>query len=203
MRQLGQKPSMSGSDIDNVMVRKAQRGDNAAFDYLVNKYQQRTFVVVAQYVGNPTEAHDIVQDVFLKVFTNLKNFRSESTFSTWLHRITVNTVKTYFAKKARDKNLAEVEEFVMERNLELARGRDYTAPLEVVVRHELVMAVSAAVKKLPEKLRTTIMLHEADGLTYAEIAKVMDCPIGTVRSRISRAKAIIVRMLSSKLDDFR
>lgn len=191
------------TQMELAMVHRAQRGDNEAFEFLVTKYQPRTFGIVASYIGNPTDAQDIVQDVFFKVFRNLDNFRNDCTFSTWLHRITINTMKTYFAKQARERQVIEMEESVIERQLDLVRGRDYTAPLEHVVQQELSFVVNAAIQRLPEKLRSALTLHEIEGMSYKEIAVIMECPLGTVRSRISRAKIMLTRILNKKLDDFR
>lgn len=192
---------MSNNEIDKLLVERVQRGDKAAFDALVLKYQQRVVNLVSRFVRNQADALDVTQDAFLKAYRALPNFRGDSAFYTWLYRIAVNTAKNYLAMQSRragelDQDIAEIEQ--IEGNDAL---RDNATPERLVLRDEIQATVIAAIDDLPEDLRMAIMLREVEGMSYDDIAEVMECPIGTVRSRIFRAREAIDRQLKPLLDE--
>jgi RNA polymerase sigma-70 factor (ECF subfamily) len=183
---------MSAEESDLSLVQRAQRGESGAFDALVRRYQHKVVKLVMRYVRNPTEAEDIAQDAFIKAYRALSRFRGDSAFYTWLYRIAINTAKNSLAARARnpvqldsngsgDEDRPSLEE----------RMIDTATPEALALTEEIRATVSAAIDRLPEDLRTAIMLRELEGLSYEEIAKTMDCPVGTVRSRIFRAREAV------------
>jgi RNA polymerase sigma-70 factor, ECF subfamily len=187
-------------DLDLELVRRVQRGDSAAFDLLVRKYQHRIVALIGRYVHDWSEAQDVAQDTFIRAYRAMGNFRGDAQFSTWLHRIAVNTAKNHLVANKRrppgdDIDIDDAEQF--ESGLRL---RDNDTPERELMRHEMEQTVMRAVQALPEELRVAITLREVDGLSYEEIAQQMQCPIGTVRSRIFRARDAIDVQLRPLMD---
>jgi len=188
---------MSADVSDLSLVRRVQRGDKGAFDALVLKYQHKLVKLVMRYVRNPAEAEDIAQEAFIKAYRALPQFRGDSAFYTWLYRIAINTAKNAVVSRDRspieyniDRNDANEESYDMQ-----GRMKDAETPEGLVLTDEIRSVVNAAIEALPEDLKTAIVLRELDGLSYEEIAAAMDCPVGTVRSRIFRAREAIDRRL--------
>ncbi len=182
---------MAGTSGDQLLVERAQRGDRHAFDLLVLKYQQKIVSLIMRYVRDPAEALDVSQEAFVKAYRALPGFRGESAFYTWLYRIAINTAKNYLVnlqRKPVDYTLDRVGEGHAERGGYL---RDEETPEGLAMQEQLRDAVEQAIAALPEELRTAIMLREIEGLSYEDIATAMDCPVGTVRSRIFRARDAI------------
>jgi RNA polymerase sigma-70 factor (ECF subfamily) len=184
---------MSADISDLTLVRRVQRGDKGAFDALVLKYQHKLVKLVMRYVRNPAEAEDIAQEAFIKAYRALPQFRGDSAFYTWLYRIAINTAKNAVVSRDRspieyniDRNDATEESYDMQ-----GRMKDSETPEGLVLTDEIRTTVNAAIDALPEDLRTAIVLRELEGLSYEEIAEAMDCPVGTVRSRIFRAREAI------------
>ena len=187
---------MAADATDLSLVRRVQRGDKGAFDALVLKYQHKVVKLVMRYVRNPAEAEDIAQEAFIKAYRALPQFRGDSAFYTWLYRIAINTAKN--AVVSRDRSPVEYD---LDRNNNdesydmQGRMKDSETPEGLVLTDEIRSIVNAAIEALPEDLRTAIVLRELEGLSYEEIAAAMDCPVGTVRSRIFRAREAIDRRL--------
>jgi len=188
---------MSADVSDLSLVRRVQSGDKGAFDALVRKYQHKLVKLVMRYVRNPAEAEDIAQEAFIKAYRALPQFRGDSAFYTWLYRIAINTAKNAIVSRDRspieyniDRNDATEESYDMQ-----GRMKDSETPEGLVLTDEIRRTVNAAIEALPEDLKTAIVLRELDGLSYEEIAAAMDCPVGTVRSRIFRAREAIDRRL--------
>lgn len=182
---------MAGTSGDQLLVERIQRGDRRAFDLLVLKYQQKILKLVMRYVRDPTEALDVSQEAFVKAYRALPGFRGESAFYTWLYRIAINTAKNYLValqRKPVEYDLDAQDPEYAERHAQL---RDEDTPEGLAMQDQLRETVEQAIAVLPEELRTAIMLREIEGLSYEEIAAAMDCPVGTVRSRIFRARAAI------------
>ena len=185
-----------GADASDLsLVRRVQRGDKGAFDALVLKYQHKLVKLVMRYVRNPAEAEDIAQEAFIKAYRALPQFRGDSAFYTWLYRIAINTAKN--AVVSRDRSPVEYD---LDRKSEESydmqgRMKDSETPEALVLTDEIRSIVNAAIDALPEDLRTAIVLRELDGLSYEEIAAAMDFPVGTVRSRIFRAREAIDQRL--------
>src|SRR5579862_4831899 len=180
---------MSADASDLSLVRRVQRGDKGAFDALVLKYQHKLVKLVMRYVRNPAEAEDIAQEAFIKAYRALPQFRGDSAFYTWLYRIAINTAKNAVVSRDRSPDATE-ESYDMQ-----GRMKDSETPEGLVLTDEIRSTVNAAIEALPEDLKTAIVLRELDGLSYEEIAAAMDCPVGTVRSRIFRAREAIDRRL--------
>jgi RNA polymerase sigma-70 factor (ECF subfamily) len=182
---------MAATGGDQLLVERAQRGDRRAFDLLVVKYQQKILKLIMRYVRDQSEALDVSQEAFVKAYRALPAFRGESAFYTWLYRIAINTAKNYLVAQQRKPVAYELDaqdpEYA-ERNPQL---RDEEDPEGLAMREQLRELVEKAIAALPEELRTAIMLREIEGLSYEEIAVAMDCPVGTVRSRIFRAREAI------------
>ncbi|OGI62317.1 MAG: RNA polymerase sigma factor RpoE [Candidatus Muproteobacteria bacterium RBG_16_60_9] len=182
---------MSERSIDQKLVVRVQKGDKAAFDLLVRKYQHKVAKLVARFVRDRSEVDDVTQEAFIKAYRAIGGFRGESAFYTWLYRIAVNTAKNYLDSLGRRPPNSDVE---VEGAELIASGeglRDQATPERALLTDEIAATVNRVVESLPEDLRTAIVLREIDGLSYEEIAQVMDCPIGTVRSRIFRAREAI------------
>ena len=185
---------------DQQLVELVKRGDSKAFDLLVLKYQLRIVSLVSRFVRNPADALDITQDAFIKAYRALPNFRGESAFYTWLYRIAVNTAKNYLVSQSRrnannEMDIADIEQFEGENAL-----KDYSTPENLLLRDEIEATVLKSIEDLPEDLRVAITLREVEGMSYEDIAAAMDCPIGTVRSRIFRAREAIDKELKPLLD---
>ena len=187
-------------DLDLELVKRVQRGDAAAFDLLVRKYQHRVVALIGRYVHDWSEAQDVAQETFLRAYRALGNFRGDAQFSTWLHRIAVNTAKNHLVAHKRrppgdDIDIDDAEQFES-----ALRLRDNDTPERELMRQEMEQTVMSAVEALPEELRAAITLREVDGMSYEEIAQHMQCPIGTVRSRIFRARDAIDARLRPLMD---
>jgi RNA polymerase sigma-70 factor (ECF subfamily) len=190
---------MSGGDSDKDLVERVKNGEKAAFDLLVLKYQSRIVNLVSRFVRNPADALDVTQEAFIKAYRALPNFRGDSAFYTWMYRIAVNTAKNYLAVQARrptetDQDISEIEQIEGDNAL-----KEQATPEHMLLTDEIQRTVVEAIEKLPDDLRMAITLREVEGLSYEEIAAVMECPIGTVRSRIFRAREAIDKELSPLL----
>ncbi|MEO8445585.1 MAG: RNA polymerase sigma factor RpoE [Gammaproteobacteria bacterium] len=182
---------MAGTTGDQLLVERAQQGDRRAFDLLVLKYQQKILKLVMRYVRDPTDALDVSQDAFVKAYRALPRFRGESAFYTWLYRIAINTAKNHLVTLQRrpvEFDLDAQDPAYAERHSNL---QDTETPEGIAMQEQLRDTLAAAIASLPEELRTAITLREIEGLSYEDIAAAMDCPIGTVRSRIFRAREAI------------
>jgi RNA polymerase sigma-70 factor (ECF subfamily) len=186
----------TGADTgDLALVRRVQKGDKAAFDALVLKYQHKVLKLVQRYVRDQSEAEDVVQDAFIKAYRALPAFRGDSAFYTWLYRIAINTAKNALVSAGRRPATFDFEaQDATGADLQ-ARMKDTDTPERLLLTEEIRSTVNRAIEGLPEDLRTAIVLREIDGLSYEEIASSMNCPVGTVRSRIFRAREAIDRHL--------
>jgi RNA polymerase sigma-70 factor (ECF subfamily) len=187
-------------DTDQELVRRVQAGDQSAFNLLVLKYQHRVLKLVGRFVNDPTEAEDVAQEAFLKAYRALASFRGDSAFYTWLYRIAINTAKNALVSHRRrpvdfDLDLQDPDQYERQGKL-----KEADTPEGVLLTDEIRAVVEEAMEQLPEDLRTAIVLREVEGLSYEEIAAAMDCPVGTVRSRIFRAREAIDRALKPLLD---
>ncbi|MGE0371464.1 MAG: RNA polymerase sigma factor RpoE [Gammaproteobacteria bacterium] len=191
---------MGDNNVDQALVERVQNGDKKAFDILVQKYQYRLTKLISRYVYDQSEVMDVAQEAFIKAYRALPSFRGESAFYTWLYRIGVNTAKNYLVSQGRRPPSVDIdaeEAGYLEGESDL---KEYATPEHLLVRDEIQNTVHSAIEKLPEDLRTAIILRELDGLSYEEIAERMDCPVGTVRSRIFRAREVINTKLKPLLD---
>jgi RNA polymerase sigma-70 factor (ECF subfamily) len=191
---------MTADDADQELVRRVQAGDKTAFNLLVIKYQHRVLKLVNRFVSNLAEAEDVAQDAFLKAYRALPSFRGESAFYTWLYRIAINTAKNALVSNRRrpvdfDLDLQDPDQY--ERH---ARLKELDTPEGVLLTEEIRQVVEEAMAELPDDLREAIVLRELEGLSYEEIAEAMDCPVGTVRSRIFRAREAIDKRLKPLVD---
>lgn len=190
-------------DIDQELVLRAQAGDKRAFELLVVKYQRRVARLLSRLIRDQSEIEDVSQESFIKAYRALPSFRGESAFYTWLYRIAINTAKNHLATLGRRPQLASLYEDEDEEGESLdaaAQIPDYHTPETELSNRQIVSTVNAVVDELPSELRTAITLREMDGLSYEDIAAVMNCPIGTVRSRIFRAREAIANKLRPLLD---
>ena len=187
---------MSDREIDRQLVERAQRGDKRAFELLVEKYQRKLARLLSRLIRDPAEVEDVTQEAFIKAYRALPAFRGDSAFYTWLYRIGINTAKNYLmAMGRRAPTSTEVEADEAEGFEEGEQLRDINTPESVLLSKEIAETVNSTIEKLPEELRTAIQLREIEGMSYEDIARVMDCPIGTVRSRIFRAREAIAEQL--------
>lgn len=184
--------------LDQSLVERAQKGDKKAFELLVNKYQRRLSRLVTRFIKDEHEVADVVQETFIKAYRSLATFRGESAFYTWIYRIAINTAKNHLSQNfKRYSTTVESDGEV----LDLAETiPDYHTPEAELINREIVQTINKAIEALPEELRQAIILREVDGLSYDDIAQVMNCPIGTVRSRISRARDAIAKQLRPLLN---
>lgn len=191
----------SDRDIDQQLVERVQRGDKQAYGLLVQKYQRKLGRLLSRFIRDQAEVEDVVQEAFIKAYRALPNFRGESAFYTWLYRIGINTAKNYLVamgRRPQTSNEIEVEDAEnFEDGDEL---RTMETPETELMTKEIAKTVQLAIESLPEDLKTAIVLREIEGLSYEEIAEMMDCPIGTVRSRIFRARETIAERLRPLLD---
>ncbi|HXZ50850.1 MAG TPA: RNA polymerase sigma factor RpoE [Burkholderiales bacterium] len=192
---------MSSQDVDRELVARAQKGDKRAFELLVEKYQRKLARLLSRFVRDPSEVEDVTQEAFIKAYRALPAFRGDSAFYTWLYRIGINTAKNYLmALGRRAPTSTEIEAEEAEGYEEADQLRDINTPESVLLSNEIGATVNATIAELPEELRTAIQLREIEGMSYEDIARVMDCPIGTVRSRIFRAREAIAERLRPLLD---
>ncbi|PBS14075.1 RNA polymerase sigma factor RpoE [Lysobacteraceae bacterium NML93-0792] len=189
--------------LDEDLVRRVQRGDVAAFDLLVRKYQHRIAALIGRYVADWSEVQDVAQETFIRAYRAIGNFRGDAQFYTWLHRIAVNTAKNHLVAHNRRPPTDDIDIDDAEQFDSGIRLRDSDTPERELMRQQLEQTVVRAVEALPEELRVAINLREVDGLSYEEIAERMGCPIGTVRSRIFRARDAIDRELRPLMDNER
>jgi len=185
---------------DQELVSRAQDGDKRAFDLLVIKYQQKVAGLISRYIRDPSEIMDVAQEAFFKAYRALPGFRGESAFYTWLYRIAINTVKNHLVAQGRRPPGDDVEAEVAEQMDMGGRLREIGTPESHLLSMEIAQTVQRALDELPEDLRTAIVLRELEGLSYEEIASAMECPIGTVRSRIFRAREAIDKRLRPLLN---
>jgi RNA polymerase sigma-70 factor, ECF subfamily len=187
---------VSDREIDRQLVERAQRGDKQAFNLLVEKYQRKLARLLSRFIRDPAEVEDVTQEAFIKAYRALPAFRGDSAFYTWLYRIGINTAKNYLmAMGRRAPTSTEVEAEEAEGFEEGEQLRDINTPESVLLSNEIAETVNATIEQLPEELRTAIQLREIEGKSYEEIAEQMKCPIGTVRSRIFRAREAIAEQL--------
>jgi RNA polymerase sigma-70 factor (ECF subfamily) len=194
------RPTSGVEQSDLELVRRAQRGERGAFDLLVLRYQHKVVKLVARLLRDPTEAEDVAQEAFVKAYRALASFRGDSAFYTWLYRIAVNTARNAMASRQRRPLDYEADLSETEQSAVASRMSHSDTPEATALSDEIHATVNRAVADLPEDLRTAIILREIEGLSYEEIAAAMDCPVGTVRSRIFRAREAIDRNLKPLLD---
>jgi RNA polymerase sigma-70 factor (ECF subfamily) len=192
---------MGERNLDQERVERVQSGEKAAFDILVRKYEHKLANVISRYIHDQSEVLDVAQDAFIKAYRALPNFRGDSAFYTWLYRIAINTAKNHLVAASRrppknDVDAQEAEQFVAGSGL-----KEYATPERLALRSELAGTIQNAIEELPEELRVAIVLRELEGLSYDEIASAMECPIGTVRSRIFRARDAIDKQIRPLLDE--
>lgn len=187
--------------LDEQLVERVQRGDKAAFNLLVKKYQQKVVNLVARYVSNPGDVPDVAQEAFIKAYRALPTFRGESAFYTWLYRIAVNTAKNYLTSQGRRPPSSDVEADEADSYGGGEALQEVSTPENLVLTEEIKHTVFSAIEALPEDLRTAITLRELEGLSYEEIAEIMDSPVGTVRSRIFRAREAIDKKLKPLIEN--
>ena len=186
---------MADGNPDRLLVERAQAGDRRAFDLLVLKYQHRIVKLVGRYVREHADALDVAQESFIKAYRALPGFRGESAFYTWLYRIAINTSKNHLASKATQMSERAVDALDAERLESAAELRDTATPERLLMRDQMQKTVLEAIEDLPEELRAAITLREIEGMSYEDISQAMNCPIGTVRSRIFRAREAIYKRL--------
>lgn len=195
-----ERARMSEAQVDQLLVERVQKGDKRAFDLLISKYQHRIISLVGRYVSDPSEALDVSQEAFIKAYRAIDRFRGDSAFYTWLYRIAINTAKNWLVARKRrppstDIDAADAEQYDLE-----SRLKEQGTPENELLREEIKRTVYDTIAALPEDLRTAIMLREIEGMSYEDIAVTMECPIGTVRSRIFRAREAIDEQLKPLLD---
>jgi RNA polymerase sigma-70 factor, ECF subfamily len=188
---------MSADTSDLSLVQRVQRGDKSAFDVLVRKYQHKVVKLVMRYMRDPADAEDVAQEAFIKAYRALPQFRGDSAFYTWLYRIAINTAKNAIVSRERSPVEYDLDLQNSEDSYDLqGRLADTETPEALILTEEIRSIVNRAIESLPEDLRTAIVLRELEGMSYEEIAASMDCPVGTVRSRIFRAREAIDRKLA-------
>ncbi len=190
---------MGDKEIDQALVERVQRGDKKAFDILVLKYQLRIIKVLSGYMRDQSEVQDVAQEAFIKAYRALPNFRGDSAFYTWLYRIAINTAKNYLVAQGRRPPKADIDASDAEQYEGESALKDYASPEREALRDEIQTVVFQAIEDLPEDLKTAITLRELEGMSYEDIAQTMDCPIGTVRSRIFRAREAVDEKLKPLL----
>ena len=186
--------------LDEDLVLRVQRGDKSAFDFLVIKYQHRIIQLVNRYIKDPSEAQDIAQEAFIKAYRALADFRGEAAFYTWLYRIAINTAKNYLLSRSRRSSnyQVDIQEAEALENAPQLQGME--TPEREILNQEIIDVINAVIEELPEEMRTAIILREFEGMSYEEIAEAMDCPVGTVRSRLFRAREAIDNKLNPLLE---
>jgi RNA polymerase sigma-70 factor (ECF subfamily) len=190
-RKLNSSEGKRGGNSDKALVQRVKQGDRSAFDLLVVKYQHKILNLIMRYVKDPSEAMDVAQEAFIKAYRAVPGFRGDSAFYTWLYRIAINTAKNHLVAVRRrpmnlDFDLLDSESFEP-----FAALRDIDSPEHLALTDEIGEVINKAIKDLPDELRTAILLREIEGMSYEEIAETMECPVGTVRSRIFRAREAI------------
>lgn len=195
-----EKTRMDNQSVDQDLVKRVQRGDKRAFDLLVLKYQHRIVKLISRYISDQDEVLDVAQEAFIKAYRALPKFRGDSAFYTWLYRIATNTAKNFLVSQGRRPPDTDIDAEDAAQYESASRLREVSTPERNLLKDEIEMAVHKAIEQLPEDLRSAITLREMEGLSYEEIADAMDCPVGTVRSRIFRAREAIDKRLAPLLD---
>ena len=186
---------MGEKNVDQALVERVQRGDKSAFDTLVRKYQHKVMKVISRYIRDQSEVYDVAQEAFIKAYRALPRFRGDSAFYTWMYRIAINTAKNYLVAQGRRMPNVDIDAQEAEQYEGASGLREQATPEHLLMRDEIESTVYSAIEQLPDDLRTAITLRELEGLSYEEIAEAMDCPVGTVRSRIFRAREAIDKKL--------
>jgi RNA polymerase sigma-70 factor (ECF subfamily) len=186
--------------LDEELVLRVQRGDKSAYDFLVIKYQHRIIQLVNRYIKDPSEAQDVAQEAFIKAYRALADFRGEAAFFTWLYRIAINTAKNYLLSRSRRSANYQVDIQDAEALENTPQLQGLETPERELLNQEIIDAINASIEELPEDMRTAIVLREFEGMSYEERAEAMDCPVGTVRSRIFRAREAIDNKLNPLLE---
>jgi len=186
--------------LDKDLVKRVQQGDKSAYDLLVIKYQHRIIQLVNRYIKDPSEAQDVAQEAFIKAYRALPNFRGDSAFYTWLYRIAINTAKNYLLSRSRRYSdyQVDIQDAEQIENAPQLQGKD--TPEYLLMNDDIVNTIETVIDNLPEEMRIAIMLREFEGMSYDEIAQTMECPVGTIRSRIFRAREAIDKKLLPLLD---
>lgn len=192
--------SGGGRASDLALVKRVQQGDRSAFDLLVVKYQHKILKLIMRYVRDPSEALDVAQEAFLKAYRAIRSFRGDSAFYTWLYRIAINTAKNHVVALGRKPMYYDLDLQESEGGEVFAKLKDIDTPEHLTLSEELRGTIDKAIRDLPEDLRTAILLREIEGMSYEEIAQTMECPVGTVRSRIFRAREAIDKKLRPLLE---
>ncbi|KOR33387.1 RNA polymerase sigma factor RpoE [Achromatium sp. WMS3] len=191
---------MTQSPTDKILVERAQCGNRQAFDLLVLRYQYKIVNIISRLINDPDEALDVAQETFIKAYLALPGFKGQSSFYTWLYRIAVNTAKNYLTAQNRRLPRGDIDIEIAEQQIYSTKLHNYATPEREVLAMEIASTIKKALNNLPKNLRTAIILRELDGMSYEEIAEVMSSPIGTVRSRIFRAREAIDRQLRPLLE---
>lgn len=192
---------MGDNELDQLLVKRVQAGEKGAFDLLVRKYQHKLTSVISRYVGDWAECQDVAQEAFVRAYRAIGNFRGDSAFYTWLYKIAINTAKNWLVAQGRRPPTEDVQIDDAVHLDAAVRLKDGSTPERELLRQEIERTVTRAVDALPDELRQAITLREVDGLSYEEIAETMNCPIGTVRSRIFRAREAIDEQLRPLLNE--
>lgn len=181
--------------VDKQLVERVRRGDKRAFDLLILKYQHKIISIVGRYLGDQNDVQDVSQETFIKAYRAIQNFRGESAFYTWLYRIAVNTAKNHLVSKSRrPPNIdVDIDDGEFQNNSDVLR--DNESPQASLATSQMEQVIFRSIENLPSELRIAVTLREFDGLSYEEIARIMDCPVGTVRSRIFRAREAIEKKI--------
>lgn len=191
--------AQSAQNADHALVKKVQKGDKRAFDLLVLKYQHKILSIISRYIKDSAEVHDVAQEAFIKAYRAIGNFRGDSAFYTWIYRIAINTAKNHLVSRGRRPPSSDVEIEDAEYYSGGEQLKDLATPEGQMMKDQLESVVKKAITDLPEDLRTAVTLREMEGLSYEEIAEVMECPVGTVRSRIFRARESIEKQMAPLL----
>jgi len=188
------------NNVDLELVSRVQGGDKKAFDFLVRKYQHKILNLIGRYIKDPHEVPDVAQETFIKAYRSLPGFRGDSAFYTWLYRIAINTAKNHLVSQSRRPPGEDIDSQEAEQYEGASRLKEYATPENHLLKEEIEQTVNQAIAELPEDLKVAITLREIDGMSYDEIAQVMVCPVGTVRSRIFRAREAIDNKLRPLLE---
>ncbi len=191
--------TVASEQLDKDLVLRVQQGDKSAFDLLVIKYQYKIVQLVNRYVKDPSEAQDVAQESFIKAYRAIGNFRGDSAFYTWLYRIAINTAKNYLVARSRRSSDYEIDIDDAEQIQNAPELKGMDTPEQHLLNEEILETIKTAIEKLPEEMRIAITLREFEGMSYEEIAEAMECPVGTVRSRIFRAREAIDNKLTPLL----
>ncbi len=193
---------LSSKDLDAELVKRVQAGDKKAFDILVIKYQNKIFSIISRFISDHAEVNDVAQDAFIKAYRALPNFRGESAFYTWIYRIAINTAKNYLTARGRRPPSSDIDSQEAETYTIGGSLQEHASPESLLMRDQLKKIIFDTIDSLPEDLKTAITLREIEGMSYEEIAESMDCPVGTVRSRIFRARETIDEQVKPLIKKF-